>query len=75
MSQANECDRCGVLYVPSFGAVSIGEIGRVEKKDARSESGGIEFTTWSGVDLCPECGQMIVDILGNAINDVAQEPK
>jgi hypothetical protein len=60
MAAANKCDRCGTLYEPAWGTVHLERVGVTTKA-------GDTEDTWDGIDLCLECGEIVLVALGPAI--------
>lgn len=58
MSDARKCDKCGELFEPKFGDVSL-DISVKGKAEA--------YHTWSDVDLCAACSVGLLDVLSNAL--------
>lgn len=62
MSMAHECDRCGELYpAATKGAGHIESFGVCDGSD--------EYNTWSEIDLCAKCTQLVLNALGEALQN------
>jgi hypothetical protein len=59
MSAASKCDRCGALYVPTKGTLTLTL--HVNKDDENSHS-------WSDVDFCLPCSGPVLAAVGEAID-------
>lgn len=65
MSAARECDRCGVLFRPVPGCISV-DLNVVTP--ATTEAGVVE-QGWTEIELCLECTAPVVAHLKVACND------
>lgn len=68
MSRAMKCDRCGELFEPQIGLVTIESIGvYVEIKPD-----GETTQPWTDLDFCASCSKDVLEVVGDAINNVAE---
>lgn len=73
MSIARECDRCGALFKPIRGCLTIGELHVTTGVDERKAT--IHSESWSELDFCPGCSKIVREAIGEAIiEEERQEP-
>jgi len=65
MSEARKCDRCNELFEPTRGCVSLD----VSVKGQRET-----YHTWSDVDFCGGCSDIVLDLIGAALHGL-QRPR
>lgn len=61
MSKACKCDRCGELFVPAAGMVSL-DVSIATTKDPES------FSSWEECEFCPTCSAMVMEVIRPALN-------
>lgn len=62
MSLASKCDRCGALYEPKLGDITIGELYVQTEKTGTCDS-------WSEIALCSACSVTLYQFLELALVD------
>jgi hypothetical protein len=68
MSHATECDVCGKLF--SDGAAE-GHLQIEVSRALKCVDGGIEYESWSDVDLCVTCSAKVFALIEPALRDPA----
>lgn len=70
MSDARKCDRCGSLFEPIFGCVSI-------DISVKGKGKGQTYHDWGDVDFCPACSAKLLDLIGSALRGLLRpsQPK
>lgn len=61
MSDARKCDRCGSLFEPIFGCVSV-------DISVKGKGRGETYHGWSDVDFCGPCSAKLLDLINPALH-------